>query len=151
MQGQFSFDGVFVRGAMCYGPLYANNEFVFGKGLIDVVALEGEAIYLRITIDKSFTSAICNTEQNNTILSDYILSDGQVNYINYIKQYADACLSHSKVDFEWFLTNHRYFISENIRVHEGCESVLKKYVWSKNYHNKYCSENNHSRFLIDSK
>jgi len=151
MQGQFSFDGVFVRGAMCYGKLYANNEFVFGKGLIDVVALEGEAMYPRIIVDDSFTDAVYSQEQSSTTLSTYILSDGNINYVNYIKQYAEACLSHSKIDFEWFLTNHRYFIVENIKAHASCEGVLKKYIWIKNYHNRYCEENNYSKFIIASR
>ena len=148
MQGQFSFDGVFVRGAMCYGELYANNEFVFGKGLIDVVTLEGNATYPRIIVDDSFKVAICNQSQNDADLSYYILSEGDINYVNYIKLYAEACLSHSKADFTWFLSNHKYFITENIKAHASCEKVLGKYIWSKNYHNRYCEENNCREFYI---
>jgi len=148
MQGRFSFDGVFVRGAMCYGELYANNEFVFGKGLIDVVALEDRAIYPRVVIDDSFKNAVFNEVQNHTKLADYIISEGHTNYVNYIKQYAEACLHNSKADFIWFLNNHKNFITENIKVHSNCERVLEKYVWSKNYHNRYCEENNYREFLI---
>ncbi|MCL2436716.1 MAG: hypothetical protein FWD00_01610 [Clostridiales bacterium] len=148
MQGKFSFEGVFVKGAMCYGELYANNEFVFGKGLIDVVALEDKEIYPRIVLDDSFRNAICNQVQNYKNLSNYILSEDHTNYVNYIKQYAEACLFNSKLDLTWFLSSHQYFITENIKAHANCEKVLEKYVWSKKYHNRYCEENNYREFLI---
>jgi len=148
MQGQFSFDGVFVRGAMCYGKLFANNEFVFGRGLIDVVALESQATFPRIIIDPSFVNSVYNKEPNNNYLSNYMLSDDFVYYVDYIKLYAKACLSHSKADFIWFLSNHKFFITENIKAHVNCESILKKYIWIKDYHNRYCEQNNLIEFYI---
>jgi hypothetical protein len=151
MQGQLSFEGVFVRGAMCYGELFANNEFVFGKGLISAVELEDNvAIYPRIIIDDSFVDAVRSQGKNYTNLSNYMLLDpcDEMKYINYMHQYADACLTHSNADYELFLESHKYFITENIKAHANSKKVLGKYLWSKRYHNRYCEENNCSDFII---
>ncbi len=45
--------GLFLRGGITIGELSFNEDFVFGKGLIDAVALEETAIYPRIIMDKS--------------------------------------------------------------------------------------------------
>ena len=45
--------GLSLRGGVTIGELSFNEDFVFGKGLIDVVALEETAIYPRIIMDKS--------------------------------------------------------------------------------------------------
>lgn len=45
--------GLFVRGGITIGTLSFNNDFVFGQGLVDVVALEEKAVYPRIIIGES--------------------------------------------------------------------------------------------------
>lgn len=45
--------GLFLRGGITIGELSFNEDFTFGQGLIDVVALEEAAIYPRIIIDQS--------------------------------------------------------------------------------------------------
>lgn len=45
--------GLFLRGGITIGELSFNEDFVFGKGLIDAVALEESAIYPRIIMSKS--------------------------------------------------------------------------------------------------
>ena len=44
--------GLFLRGGITIGKLSFNDDFVFGQGLIDAVALEEKAIYPRIVMDK---------------------------------------------------------------------------------------------------
>lgn len=44
--------GLFVRGSICRGDIYINNNFIFGNGIIKAYELENEvAIYPRIIID----------------------------------------------------------------------------------------------------
>lgn len=45
--------GLFLRGGITIGTLSFNDDFVFGQGLIDVVALEEKAVYPRIIIGES--------------------------------------------------------------------------------------------------
>lgn len=45
--------GLFLRGGITIGELSFNEDFVFGQGLIDAVALEEKAIYPRIIMDES--------------------------------------------------------------------------------------------------
>ena len=45
--------GLFLRGGITIGKLSFNEDFVFGQGLIDAVALEEAAIYPRIILDES--------------------------------------------------------------------------------------------------
>lgn len=45
--------GLFLRGGITIGELSFNEDFVFGQGLIDAVALEEKAIYPRIIIGTS--------------------------------------------------------------------------------------------------
>ena len=45
--------GLSLRGGITIGEVSFNEDFVFGRGLIDAVTLEGTAIYPRIIVDKS--------------------------------------------------------------------------------------------------
>lgn len=45
--------GLFLRGGITIGDLSFNEDFVFGQGLIDAVAIEGSTIYPRIAIAQS--------------------------------------------------------------------------------------------------
>lgn len=45
--------GLFLRGGITIGTLSFNDDFVFGQGLIDAVALEEKAVYPRIIIGKT--------------------------------------------------------------------------------------------------
>lgn len=45
--------GLLIRGGVTRGPLVITEDFVFGKGLVDVVSLEERANYPRIVVDTS--------------------------------------------------------------------------------------------------
>lgn len=45
--------GLLVRGGITRGPLVITEDFIFGKGLVDVVSLEERANYPRIIVDSS--------------------------------------------------------------------------------------------------
>lgn len=50
--------GLFLRGGLTIGKLSFNDDFIFGQGLIDVVALEEHATYPRIIIGKTVLNYI---------------------------------------------------------------------------------------------
>jgi len=49
---------LFIRGGIIKGLLSINPDYVFGKGLIDVVAMEESAVYPRIEISQDIISAL---------------------------------------------------------------------------------------------
>lgn len=49
---------LFIRGGITKGSLSINPDYVFGKGLIDVVAMEGSAVYPRIEISPDLISVL---------------------------------------------------------------------------------------------
>ena len=49
---------LFIRGGITKGSLSINPDYVFGKGLIDVVAMEGSTVYPRIEISPDLISVL---------------------------------------------------------------------------------------------
>lgn len=58
--------GLFVRGGIVKGFISFNDDYVFGQGLIDVVAMEESAQYPRIVIEKSLIDYL----YSNTFYTD---------------------------------------------------------------------------------
>lgn len=52
---------LFLRGGITIGTLSFNDDFVFGQGLIDAVALEEKAVYPRIIIGKTVMDYVLQT------------------------------------------------------------------------------------------
>lgn len=50
--------GLFLRGGVNIGELFINDDFVFGKGLIDVVGMESQAQYPRIIISDTIQEKV---------------------------------------------------------------------------------------------
>ena len=59
--------GLFIRGALVKGQLYAQKNFVYGRGLIRAYEIENRvAIYPRIIVDKELLSSILGTDEPET-------------------------------------------------------------------------------------
>lgn len=56
--------GLFVRGGIVIGKMSYNDDYVFGKGVIEAVTKEGEAQYPRIVIDKILVDKLTNYPQS---------------------------------------------------------------------------------------
>jgi hypothetical protein len=75
--------GLFVRGGIVKGQLSFNDDYVFGKGLIDAVQLEGAALYPRIVIHSIIVNYLkeyrsCPTEDvENALHIEKLLSSGE--------------------------------------------------------------------------
>lgn len=61
--------GLFVRGGITSGELSFNDDFIFGKGIIDAVNLEMNAIYPRIVIKRELIEGIMGFQPTEESLS----------------------------------------------------------------------------------
>jgi hypothetical protein len=91
-------DGMFVRGAIAYGPLYRDSTFVFGSAYQRAYEVEsGTAIWPRIVIDDS-ALAFMNEQEGYFPLNDYGTrrgADGQRYLHPFPWQY------HPQYTFDW--------------------------------------------------
>jgi len=158
----FSFN-TSIRGALCYDELLFENEFVFGKGLINAHFIEDEiAVFPRIIIDNSFITGIEKIEKENNIenfnsypilknIKNYYRIDvDNLKYLDYLsimnkyKEYEEN--NGGLVDFKSILHDHIKFIKSKLGKNDM--RVEQKIQWIRNYHNQFCIENNIRDFLI---
>jgi hypothetical protein len=158
---------IFFRGAMCYGDLIFNKDFVYGRGIIDAYKMESEiAIFPRIVIDNSFVTAAaklglpgelkkatfkdmrkymnpltCVDDFDNHRFLDYL---GVAHGIVEKKKPKDT----EAIDSYFFevLSAHKTYIVENLSVKD--RRVKQKYQWCKYYHNNFCKKHGYSDYLI---
>ena len=75
--------GLFVRGGIVKGQLSFNDDYVFGKGLIDAVQLEGAALYPRIVIHSDIANylkdyrSFSQEDYENALRVEKLLSNGE--------------------------------------------------------------------------
>ena len=93
--------GLFLRGGITIGNLSFNDDFVFGQGLIDVVALEDSAIYPRIIMGQPVLDYVLQPhfvkqedldracEIENRAHSGSYITDEEVGFCNSIKPAVD--------------------------------------------------------------
>lgn len=153
LQMELITQGIFIRGAICYGNIFINEDFVYGKGLIDVYGLENKiAIFPRIIIDDSFIVALQKLKAPQTsVASDieslYASTDFDNNkYVDYLKHsYVNLgdCIA-----FKDFLLKHKKIICCNLK-EEADKSVLQKYNWCRTYHNNFCKKHDFNDYLIN--
>lgn len=175
LQAILSFFGIFIRGTLCHGKLYFDDDFIAGGGLVKAHDLESkEVINPRIIVDGSFISGIAKMKTKdienagnqklmvtyNSVLNaledqDYVYRDDDENlYLNYLheiekyKEFEKAHEGKIKVEFIKILQAHRGFIIKYIHENIADECVLKKYEWCRKYHNKFCEDNGYDDFCI---
>ena len=165
--------GIFIRGAMCYGEIYwdEDEKFICGDGLIYVHKLESvAAIYPRILIDGSFHDHIrASVSMLNEIYSDALTrSTGHLfgvdydyhSFIDYLsyghhllvsrhngKERNDKIESARKLFLD-FLSHHRNILCENLRKNKSNINIHSKYLWCKRYHNNFCEQHHYTDYLI---
>jgi len=166
LQFALSCQDTFVRGSMCYGNMIFNEDFVYGKGVIEAYKIESEiAIYPRIIIDNSFITGVAKlgtpeqfkpTTFNNTCsyLRDFTCIDFDncrfVDYLGVAHGITTTGKEESKEDrIKYFLDSlsaHKTHIQNNIKTKD--RRIEQKYQWCKNYHNSFCEKNKYVDFII---
>ena len=169
IQALFITNDLFIRGSLCYGDLYYDDEFIYGKGLINAYKLESKlAIFPRIIIDNSFFSGVTNITNKSIqekISSNNILSNLQdiycndfdnyrfIDYLTIMKNYKDKeSIDHPNetMSFFKFISDHAKYIKNNLLVEDTIENriIKQKYYWCKNYHNEFCKKNKYHELII---
>jgi len=135
-------EGLFIRGAICYGSLYFSEDFICGTGIISAYKLENEiSIFPRVIIAESFLHAIEEDSLPEYSFIDEIIDFDFDNhaFINYLIDY---------IDYEAFLPTHKQVIERRLSEHKNNPRILQKYQWCKTYHNNFCNTNGFTEHLI---
>ena len=162
LQSAFITSNLVIRGSLCHGDLLFDNEFLYGKGLIDAYKIESEiAIFPRIIIDESFlieankiTSQIYKKELTyNEFLdtfNEYFFIDFDGNkYINYLGVMDNLNIHNSDNSYEFIdvLKDHAKTIK--IGLQSSDKRILQKYQWCRTYHNKICKQYQQDKLIIE--
>lgn len=137
--------GFFVRGGVTVGPIYMDNDLVFGKGLIDAYEAETKlARDPRIVLAQSamdlvhhhlaYYAKVAESPHNTSLLVD---ADGQM-FVNYLYLPVDGAEGLPE-EFAQGIERHRDLIVERLQEFSGEPSIWSKYAWVGSYHNHFCS------------
>jgi hypothetical protein len=157
LQSTFLPYNIFIRGTLSYGKIYFNEEFIYGKGLIEAYKIESEiAIYPRIIIDDTFISGaskILTSKWKKKVSLELTLKSLNKNYcvdfdnnlfIDYLgvlkyleDETGQPCNGYS---FFEMLDIHARNICYNLQ--NSDKRIIQKYQWCKNYHNYTCTKYN---------
>lgn len=143
--------GIFLRGGITLGEVYADDGFIFGPGLVDAYLLENKiAKSPRIILQKEVVDLISDVpalrlwshkpNEELKYVKDLIKldSDGYY-YIDYLRAMVTEV---EPEDYFNFLIHHRNNIKENLSRFKSDSHTLEKYAWLKDYHNSSINEMN---------
>jgi len=171
LQARFVTHGIFVRGAVHYGRALIENDFIYGKGLIEVVELEEKlAKSPRIVVSENFMLRLeryilafpLKKYENAVYVSSYghfleqghkiIECDSSVRYIDYLSAWnyfvAKKIVDEEKCSTSALLEDHKKYISLNLEKYENCERVLHKYKWVRDYHDNFCRKHDFVSLIV---
>ena len=138
---------VLIRGAITVGEFYADEDIVFGEGLVNAVELEEKtAINPRVVIDeKKF-----NVDLNEFLSNNLIVKDADdIIFINYFNSVDALKLTRGKCIK--LINNHgRYHptVKEPKKIQQS-ERVISKYIWLLVHFNNQCRILGSPNLLID--
>jgi len=136
--------GFFVRGGVAVGPIYMDDDLVFGKGLIDAYEAEAKlARDPRIVLAQSamdlihhhlaYYASVAESPHNTALLVD---ADGQM-FVNYLYLPVDGAEGLPK-EFAQGIERHRDLIIERLQEFSADPGIWSKYAWVGSYHNHFC-------------
>ncbi|RJQ62608.1 MAG: hypothetical protein C4517_06330 [Stygiobacter sp.] len=141
--------GIFLRGGITLGEVYAEDGFIFGPGLVDAYVLENKiAKSPRIILQKEVVDLISDVpalrlwyhkpKEELDYIKDLIKldSDGYF-FIDYLKAMNTEV---EPEDYFSFLVNHRNNIKANLLRFKSDSHNFEKYAWLKDYHNSSICE-----------
>jgi len=151
----------FVRGSISYGNIIFNDDYIYGKGLIDAYKLElNNAIFPRIIIDdssfvgativesKKYSTQVTTKDIEKELNAFYCIDSDRFKYLNYLEAMKDYKEKGEKdvSKFKDLLEKHAQYIALNLKIED--RSIKQKYQWCMNYHNKFCKKNGYLEYLI---
>ncbi len=137
--------GFFVRGGVAVGPIYMDEDVVFGQGLLDAYEAETKlARDPRVVLSESamslihhhlaYYSRVMDSPHNSSLLVD---ADGQM-FVNYLFLPVDGAEGLPE-EFVHDIQNHKDLIVDRLEKFSGQPSIWSKYAWVGSYHNHFCS------------
>lgn len=147
VQTQLAVQGNLIRGGVCVGKIYANDE-IFGPALVKAYVLENEyAIYPRIVIDRDLIYQMKGKKAQGEALDEHFVERGEdgAHFIDYLRgqcwKRLTGPLAANEMTASRILGRHREVIESVIHggsrsIHVRTESLKKKYIWLSLYHNR---------------
>jgi hypothetical protein len=156
-QYQMACAGHFIRGGLSLGPLFVDENQVFGHALLEAYHLESKvAVYPMVLLSKEAREKIDEhvgyyAEHGAPHLKALLKGpDGQY-FVNYLNEAVNDFQHPSVLDVEG-LDRHRDHIEKALMKFQGNAHVFAKYAWLASYHNHFCDSVSHlPRYVVDLK
>lgn len=148
--------GWLLRGGIVQGPLYSDEDIVWGKALVASHYLEDKlAIFPRVIIDEQLHQLILKSESHIKDIRIKIDSDGYsyVDYLNFM--FIDGLNPYQLTPFLTmeFPKIQNTFIDMLSKVPTDAKpeskSIRAKYRWQINYYNGACKETGFEEYCVD--
>jgi len=139
-----SLAGFFVRGGLAIGPLFMDDNIVYGPAIIEAYRAESElARDPRIVLSQEVQNMVMQhtkyyadpgeSPQNRELIVD---PDGHV-FVNYLEMLvieddAGPCVAWKKIEL------HKEQIEKNLSKFKDKPVIWSKYYWLANYHDYFC-------------
>ena len=136
--------GFFVRGGVTVGPVYMDDDVVFGQGLLDAydaetkLARDPRVVLATSAMDLvhhhlAYYGKVAESPHDTALLVD---ADGQM-FVNYLFLDFDGedALSHQ---FARDIEHHRDLIVDRLKMFSDAPAIWSKYAWVGSYHNHFC-------------
>jgi len=140
-------EGFFVRGGAVKGPIYVDEEFIFGPALIKAYQLESKkAKYPRIVLSEEVLKKVMDyskhygDKRKSPFNFELLIDKDSEIFINYLELcLTGALLGHTEIQLR-ILTKHKELIERQLERYRYDVPVLEKYQWLANYHNFVLSQ-----------
>lgn len=137
-------EGVFIRGCINIGPMYARQDVFFGPAFHEAYKFESkEAVNPIIVLAPSVVDLITSFphyrghEIPSVIDSPDMKYNHSHTYLNYLYLIKSHLILSDKKQVEEFFINHRDRVKDEISRNADNVQVLMKYLWLKELHNHY--------------
>ena len=159
MQASLVYKGVFLRGGVAFGTMFAEHRVLFGDGLIQAYDLESKgACNPRILVDGPVLTALHsgNARSRHSVLEERTYIDDLIaededgkHFVDYLRAYKTE-LDEPAYDYPAFLGHHKNAIQTGHATAEGNRRVQKKFEWLARYHNQVVAglEGEHQELLV---
>ena len=135
--------GYFIRGGLSVGPLFIDDNHVYGGALIEAYKLESKIAVNPMVVLCDNTMELVDhhmtyyskdwAPQLDAVLVNH---DGRY-FINYLSECVYETFNGYELDTS-SLETHRDKITEALLKHSNNPQVFSKYVWLSTYHNYFC-------------
>ncbi|MBA3914998.1 MAG: hypothetical protein H0X25_14345 [Acidobacteriales bacterium] len=137
--------GFFVRGGITVGPIFMNDDVVFGKGLLDAYETEStlarapRVVLAPAAMDLvhhhlAYYAKVSESPHNVSLLVD---ADSQMflNSLQFPIEEAEGLPD----DFKNDLAHHRDLVIARLQEFSANPGIWSKYAWVGSYHNHFCT------------